>query len=94
MPPLDSCGLGLLHSDGDCRRSSWSHLQLSKQEARKVPHAERAPQTKACQVFVLSWACAAASHLYSASQSKCIDLVDPARGAGGKDGCTHVEITK
>lgn len=94
MPPLDSCGLGLLHTDGDCRRPSRSHLQLPEQETCKVPHAERASQAKAGQVFVLFCVCAGISHLCLVSQSKSINLEDLVRGIGGNPRPVIFEITK
>ena len=94
MPPLDGCGLGLLHSDGDCRRPSWSHLQLPEQETCEVPHAERASQAKAGQVFVPLEFVQASLDLCSVSQSKSISPEDPVSGIGGNLRPILFEITK
>ena len=45
MSSLDSYGLGFLHRDGGHWGPPGSHVQLSEQEACKVPYAKRAPET-------------------------------------------------
>lgn len=86
MSPLDSYGFGFLHRDGGHRGPLGSHVQLSEQEACKVPDAERAPETEARQVPVRA-AWASSPRGGDSARRRCLprqlDSTSEAGGVGG-----------